>query len=169
MSGSVVLLQQIYQARFGSLPTVDQVTKWLEQGSDPIHDSVTGITIGRLDIPKSASLIASPHTSHDADARSPVTTPTPRASRAAPAAQPGAARAVRPADRSRLSAHVPDLPDPRPRHPDPSQACGRSAGLRQRPAGQLAERGRVEQADLAVAEPVRRLAQGHERVGLQRR
>jgi subtilisin family serine protease len=57
VTGSVVLLQQIYQARFGTLPTVDQVTGWLEQGSDPVHDPVTGITIGRLDIPKAANLI----------------------------------------------------------------------------------------------------------------
>jgi subtilisin family serine protease len=57
VTGSVVLLQQIYQSRFGTLPTVDQVTGWLEHGSDPIYDPVTGITIGRLDIPKAASLI----------------------------------------------------------------------------------------------------------------
>jgi subtilisin family serine protease len=57
VTGSVVLLQQIYESRFGTLPTVDQVTGWLEHGSDPIHDPVTGITIGRLDIPKAASLI----------------------------------------------------------------------------------------------------------------
>ena len=62
VTGSVVLLQQIYQSRFGTLPTVDQVTEWLEQGSDPIHDPVTGITIGRLDIPKAASLIPAPRT-----------------------------------------------------------------------------------------------------------
>ena len=59
VSGAVVLLQQIYQARFGTLPTVDQVTRWLEQGSDPIYDPVTGLTIGRLDIPKAAGLIPS--------------------------------------------------------------------------------------------------------------
>jgi type VI secretion system secreted protein VgrG len=57
VTGSVVLLQQIYQSRFGTLPTVDQLTAWLEQGSDPIHDPVTGITIGRLDIPRAAALI----------------------------------------------------------------------------------------------------------------
>jgi type VI secretion system secreted protein VgrG len=63
VSGAVVLLQQIYQARFGALPTVDQVTQWLEKGSDPIYDPVTGLTIGRLDIPKAAGLIASPTSS----------------------------------------------------------------------------------------------------------
>ena len=59
VTGAVVLLQQIYQARFGTLPTVSQVTQWLEQGSDPIYDPVTGLTIGRLDIPKAAALIPS--------------------------------------------------------------------------------------------------------------
>src|SRR5262245_4696215 len=63
VSGAVVLLQQIYQSRFGTLPTVAQVTQWLEQGSDPIHDSVTGITIGRLDLPRAAGLVPSPATS----------------------------------------------------------------------------------------------------------
>jgi subtilisin family serine protease len=74
VTGSVVLLQQIYQSHFGTLPTVDQVTKWLEQGADPIHDAVTGITIGRLDIPKAASLIA-PAT--PVSTPPPVSTPTP--------------------------------------------------------------------------------------------
>ena len=59
VTGAVVLLQQIYQARFGTFPTVNQVTQWLEQGSDPIYDPVTGLTIGRLDIPKAAALIPS--------------------------------------------------------------------------------------------------------------
>jgi len=57
VTGAVVLLQQIYEARFGTLPTVNQVTQWLENGSDPVHDPVTGLTIGRLDIPKAAALI----------------------------------------------------------------------------------------------------------------
>ena len=60
VSGAVVLLQQIYQQRFGTLPTVAQVTGWLEQGADPIHDPATGLTIGQLDIPKAAGLIPSP-------------------------------------------------------------------------------------------------------------
>ena len=106
VTGSVVLLQQIYQSRFGTLPTVDQVTKWLEQGADPIHDSVTGITIGRLDIPKSASLIASP---------TPVTTPTP-----APVSPPDAARRSRP-DRPRRS---------RPRRPPRSRSPWHSPAAR---------------------------------------
>jgi subtilisin family serine protease len=59
VSGAVVLLQQIYEQRFGTLPTVDQIQSWLQGGSDPIHDPVTGITVGQLDIPKAAALIPS--------------------------------------------------------------------------------------------------------------
>ncbi len=66
VSGAVVLLQQIYQQRFGTLPSVAQVTGWLEQGADPIYDPTTGITIGQLDITKAAALIPTP-----------VTTPAP--------------------------------------------------------------------------------------------
>jgi type VI secretion system secreted protein VgrG len=60
VTGSVVLLQQIYQARFGTLPTVAQLKSWLVQGSDPVSDPVTGITIGQLDLPKAAALIPQP-------------------------------------------------------------------------------------------------------------
>jgi type VI secretion system secreted protein VgrG len=75
VSGAVVLLQQIYQSRFGTLPTVQQVTGWLEQGSDPINDPVTGLTIGQLDILKAASLIPSGG-SKTAIAAAAVATPT---------------------------------------------------------------------------------------------
>jgi type VI secretion system secreted protein VgrG len=57
VSGAIVLLQQIYQQRFGTLPTVAQVDSWIQRGGDPIHDATTGITIGQLDIPKAAALI----------------------------------------------------------------------------------------------------------------
>ena len=57
VTGSVVLLQQIYESRFGTLPSVAQLKTWLQQGSDPINDPVTGITIGQLDLPKAAALI----------------------------------------------------------------------------------------------------------------
>ncbi|MGZ3379208.1 MAG: S8 family peptidase [Isosphaeraceae bacterium] len=78
VTGAVVLLQQIYQARFGTFPTVNQVTQWLEQGSDPIYDPVTGLTIGRLDIPKAAALIPSATSSPAATAASaPVTVSIP--------------------------------------------------------------------------------------------
>ncbi|MBV8308760.1 MAG: S8 family serine peptidase [Planctomycetaceae bacterium] len=78
VTGAVVLLQQIYQARFGTLPTVNQVTQWLEQGSDPIYDPVTGLTIGRLDIPHAAALIPSATSSPaPAIASAPVTVSIP--------------------------------------------------------------------------------------------
>ncbi len=78
VTGAVVLLQQIYQARFGTLPTVAQVTQWLEKGSDPIYDPVTGLTIGRLDIPKAAALIPAAKTTQAAvSAPAPVTVSIP--------------------------------------------------------------------------------------------
>ena len=60
VSGAIILLQQIYQKRFGLLPTVDDLEGWLKQGATTIHDSVTGTDIGRLDIARSASLIPRP-------------------------------------------------------------------------------------------------------------
>ncbi len=60
VTGGVTLLQDIYQSRFGSLPTVAQIKSWLQGGSTPISDPVTGITLGELNIQKSASLIPTP-------------------------------------------------------------------------------------------------------------
>jgi type VI secretion system secreted protein VgrG len=57
VTGAVVLLQQIYESRFGQLPSVNQLKSWLEEGADPVNDPATGITIGRLDVPKAASFI----------------------------------------------------------------------------------------------------------------
>ena len=59
-TGAVSLLQEIYQSRFGALPTVAQIKSWLQQGSNPVNDPVTGITIGELNISKAASLIPAP-------------------------------------------------------------------------------------------------------------
>lgn len=72
VSGSVILLQQIYMSKHGQLPTVDQVTGWLQDGATTIQDAVTGITLGRLDLLKSASLVpgATP-------LPTPIPTPTP--------------------------------------------------------------------------------------------
>src|SRR5262249_4972067 len=72
VTGAVVLLQQIYQSRFGTLPTVDQLKSWLQQGADPVYDSATGITLGRLDVVKAAGLIPQP-----APPPAPVPTPAP--------------------------------------------------------------------------------------------
>jgi type VI secretion system secreted protein VgrG len=66
VTGGIVLLQQIYQQRFGSLPKVDDLLAWLKGGAKTLHDSATGIDLGRINILKSASLIP----------QAPNTTPT---------------------------------------------------------------------------------------------
>lgn len=76
VSGAVVLLQQIYQQRFGSLPTVAQVTSWLEKGADPIYDPTTGVTVGQLDITRAAALIPTPASTTVASTPSSTTTST---------------------------------------------------------------------------------------------
>ena len=55
VTGGVTLLQEIYQSRFGSLPTVAQIKSWLQEGSTPINDPVTGITLGELNLVKRES------------------------------------------------------------------------------------------------------------------
>jgi type VI secretion system secreted protein VgrG len=57
VSGAILLLQSIYRQRFGALPTVDQLVDWLQRGADTIRDEATGITLPRLNIARSASLI----------------------------------------------------------------------------------------------------------------
>jgi type VI secretion system secreted protein VgrG len=57
VTGGVTLLQAIYQSRFGSLPTVAQITNWIQQSATPIYDPTTGITIGELNLPAAAALI----------------------------------------------------------------------------------------------------------------
>jgi Subtilase family len=74
VSGAIILLQQIYEQRFGQLPTVAQLDNWLKDGSDPISDPTTGIVLGRLDIPKAASLVPSPA---PPPAPTPIPTPPP--------------------------------------------------------------------------------------------
>ena len=36
VSGAIILLQSIYQQRFGTLPSVDQLESWLREGADTI-------------------------------------------------------------------------------------------------------------------------------------
>ncbi|MGO9469353.1 MAG: S8 family peptidase [Isosphaeraceae bacterium] len=60
VTGSVTLLQDIYQSRFGTLPTIAQIKTWLQQGATPIQDPVTGITLGELNVLNSAKLIPMP-------------------------------------------------------------------------------------------------------------
>jgi hypothetical protein len=57
VTGSIILLQQIYEQRFGSLPKVSDVVGWLKAGAKPITDSITGATIGRIDVLKAAAQI----------------------------------------------------------------------------------------------------------------
>jgi subtilisin family serine protease len=57
VSGAIVLLQSIYKQRFGALPSVDQLNDWLKRGADTITDATTGITLPRLNIARSASLV----------------------------------------------------------------------------------------------------------------
>jgi type VI secretion system secreted protein VgrG len=79
VTGGVTLLQEIYQTRFGVLPTIEQIKTWLQAGSTPVNDPVTGITLGELNVLKSASLIpgASPLSSPAPKVTAPVVTTTP--------------------------------------------------------------------------------------------
>jgi type VI secretion system secreted protein VgrG len=57
VTGAVVLLQQIYEKRFGTLPTVNQLKSWLASGSVPVTDPASGVTVGLLNIPRAAEQI----------------------------------------------------------------------------------------------------------------
>jgi hypothetical protein len=54
------LLQQLYQSRYGHLPSVSDLEAWLKAGADTITDRVTGISLGRLNIEKAAGLVPEP-------------------------------------------------------------------------------------------------------------
>jgi type VI secretion system secreted protein VgrG len=60
VTGSVILLQDIYESRYGTLPTIAQLKTWLQQGATPIQDPVTGITLGELNVLNSAGLVPTP-------------------------------------------------------------------------------------------------------------
>jgi subtilisin family serine protease len=95
VSGAVLLLQQIYQERFGHLPRVADLVGWLKAGSDPIYDPVTKITIGRLDIAKAAARIPSaPARAPEPPAPAPATPPSTPAP--APVPSPPASKPVKP-------------------------------------------------------------------------
>ncbi len=57
VTGTVVLLQQMYRRAYGNLPTVAQLDAWLQAGADKVHDSVTGINIGRLNVANSLGIL----------------------------------------------------------------------------------------------------------------
>lgn len=50
VTGTVLLLQQMYRQAYGTLPTVTQLDSWLTTGATSVHDNVTGISIGRLNV-----------------------------------------------------------------------------------------------------------------------
>ena len=60
VTGAVLLLQSIYLKRFGVLPSVNDLERWLKQGADPLFDPITNATYNRLNLARSASLIPSP-------------------------------------------------------------------------------------------------------------
>ncbi|MFO0910572.1 MAG: S8 family serine peptidase [Isosphaeraceae bacterium] len=100
VSGAIVLMQQVYQARFHSLPTVADLDTWLTAGADVITDSSTGFKIGRLDIPGAIEQIPVP-------APQILIPPTPQPT---PPAQPVPDPVPTPAD----PAPVPSTPDVTP-------------------------------------------------------
>jgi len=57
VTGTVVLLQQMYRQATGKLPTVAQLDGWLQAGAEQIHDGVTGIDIGRLNVANSLKVL----------------------------------------------------------------------------------------------------------------
>jgi subtilisin family serine protease len=118
VTGAVVLLQQIYESRFGNLPTVSQVDSWLQGGSDPVNDPATGLSIGRLDIPRAASLIPNPQPQIlIPPPSSPTPDPGPKGSADSGAGGP------RVADPGTSHPSIPESPGPQPvvQVPAPSQ------------------------------------------------
>lgn len=63
VTGSILLLQDIYKTWYGTLPKVDDLVAWIKGGATTIHDDPTGTDYGRIDILKSASLIPKPASS----------------------------------------------------------------------------------------------------------
>ena len=59
VTGTVVLLQQMYQRAYGTMPSVAQLDGWLQAGADTIHDGATGIDIGRLNVAHSLRILHS--------------------------------------------------------------------------------------------------------------
>jgi type VI secretion system secreted protein VgrG len=119
VSGAIVLMQQVYESRFGTLPTVNQLDDWLQQGADPINDPATGITVGRLDIPKAIALIPTPAAQVlTPPAHAPTSSPTPAPS-ATPTPQPQLQHPVphRQPHRARRRQHRATRSRPFPQHP----------------------------------------------------
>ena len=57
VTGSVVLLQQMYENAYHTLPTIAVLDQLLQQGAVTVHDGTTGIDVGRLDVLKSLQIL----------------------------------------------------------------------------------------------------------------
>jgi hypothetical protein len=57
VTGSIVLLQEMYEDAYHTLPTVSELEQLLQQGAVTVHDSATGIDVGRLDVLNSAQIL----------------------------------------------------------------------------------------------------------------
>ena len=57
VTGGIVLLQQMYEKAYHTLPTIAQLDSLLQQGAVTIHDGVTGVDLGRLNILHSAQIL----------------------------------------------------------------------------------------------------------------
>ena len=77
VTGSIVLLQQMYENAYHTLPTIDQLDQLLQQGAVTVHDGVTGINIGRLDVLNSANLLNQQVLASGGGIGTGPTTPTP--------------------------------------------------------------------------------------------
>ena len=151
---------------------------WLEQGADPIHDPVTGITIGRLDIPKAASLIPSPR--RDAGPRprrspcrcSTPVCPTPQArrhpvarrSRPTPVASHRTSGDSDSGRRSHSDARRPSSTTPAPAPPSTVPSTDVQVFVNGQQVNSL-DASDPSQLDVAVSEPVQLAAHGHECLG----
>lgn len=79
VTGSVLLLQQIYKNRFGSLPTVGDLSGWLKRGAVKITDPATGVTLNRVDLASAATFVPTPEpqSSRVVDPPAPPSAPPP--------------------------------------------------------------------------------------------
>jgi Subtilase family len=57
VSGSIILLQEMYEQAYHTLPSVAVLDQLLQQGAMPVHDSATGINVGQLDVLNSAKIL----------------------------------------------------------------------------------------------------------------
>ena len=116
VTGAVVLLQQIYEQRFGHLPTVSDLDHWLQQGANSIQDSVTGITIGRLNIPGAAALIPGAPSTGNANNATPAQNTPPPAPTPTP---PAPTTNPTPAPQPQVQPQAPTTPAPAPAPSNP--------------------------------------------------